>query len=227
MILAKNYLEKLPKSQLLDLAKFVVTENFKHHSDNQFPENYKDDINAIYEEELSYYENSEVFTSKDATGAILGSIRVLKWNFTDVLPLQKIFGINPLLAISTPDVNSIYHIGRFAIKKDVRDLNLFKGLLACVSKLICSHHNNIAFAECDSKLLRILKLLGVKAKIIGTSINYLGSETIPISLSYEGVIDFYTENKHLVDKVLKKSTDVYKLPKSVAFNALEHNYSLV
>jgi hypothetical protein len=227
MILAKNYLERLPKSQLLDLAEFVVTENFKHHTNASMPENYKEDVHSIYQEELNYYENSEVFTTKDSSGAILGSIRVLKWNYTDILPLQKIFGINPLLAISTPDVNNIYHIGRFAIKKNVRDLNLFKGLLACVSQLICNHRHNIAFAECDSKLLRILKLLGVKATIVGESVTYLGSETIPVSLSYDGVINFYNENKHLINNILKKSNDAYRLPKSVAFNSLEHNYSLV
>ena len=33
MTLAKNYLEKLHKNQLLDLAEFIVTENFKHHSE--------------------------------------------------------------------------------------------------------------------------------------------------------------------------------------------------
>ena len=227
MILAKNYLERLPKNQLLDLAEFVVMENFKHHSNNILPENYKEDINSIYQEELKFYENSEVFTTKDSDGSILGAIRVLNWNYVDVLPLQKIFGINPLLAISTPNVNNIYHIGRFAIKKDVRDLNLFKGLLACVAQLICSHRHNIAFAECDSKLLRILKLLGVKPQIVGESVNYLGSETIPISLSYEGVIDFYNKNKHFVAKITKKAPDSQRLPKSVGFHLPSYNYSLV
>ena len=216
MILVKNYLERLPKNQLIDLAEFVVTENFKHHSNNKLPENYKNDINSIYEEELSYYENSEVFATKDYTGNILGAIRLLKWNYIDVLPLQKIFGINPLLALSQPNINDIYHIGRFAVKKDVRDINLFKKLLVCIAKIICNDKGNVAFAECDSKLLRILKLLGVKAMVIGESVNYLGSETIPIAMTYDGIIDFYNSNKHLLDNNLNKSPDSYVLPKNEA-----------
>ena len=129
---------------------------------------------------------------------ILGSIRILKWNYTDVLPIQKIFGINPLLVTNEPNINAIYHIGRFAIRKDISDLNLFKKLLFYVAQLICKHPNNIAFAECDSKLLRILNLLGVKTSVIGASVNYLGSETIPIQIDYEGSIDFYNKNKHLM-----------------------------
>ncbi len=211
-MLEKKYLERLPKNQLINLAEFVVKENFKHHSDNKLPESYQNDVNSIYREELSFYEKSDVFTAKDHTGAILGAIRVLKWNYTDVLPLQKIFGINPFLAINIPDVNNIYHIGRFAIKKEVRDINLFKKLLACVAELICSHSGNVAFAECDSKLLRILKLLGVKAMVIGDSVNYLGSETIPIAMTYDGVIDFYNNNKHLVDHNFKQTSKAYVIP---------------
>lgn len=117
MIIAKNYLEKLQRGQLLDLAEFVVTENFKHHSNNNLPKDYRKDINDIYKEELKFYENSEVYATKDYSGSILGAIRILKWNYIDVLPLQKIFGINPLLALNTANINDIYHIGRFAVKK--------------------------------------------------------------------------------------------------------------
>jgi len=215
MILLKNYLEKLQKNQLLDLAEFVVTENFKHHSNNNYPKDYKDDVNAIYKEELNYYKASDIFTVKDYLGFILGSIRVLKWNYTDVLPLQKIFGINPLLVINKPSINNIYHIGRFAVKKDVCDINLFKRLLICVAELICNHSENVAFAECDSKLLRILNLLGVKATVIGESVNYLGSETIPIVITYDGLIGFYNKNKHLAKDILAES---FTLPQSVVLN---------
>lgn len=218
MILSNNYLEKLPKNQLLNLAKFIVIENFKHHSNNVLPPNYQDDINVIYKEELRYYENSEIYTTKNSSGTILGAIRILKWNYIDILPLQKIFGINPLLAISNPNINNIYHIGRFAVNKDVKDITLFKKLLICVAKLICMDHGNIAFAECDSKLLRVLRLLGVKIKVIGKSVNYLGSETIPIAMSYEGSIDFYNKNKHLVENISENTLKQITLPKSVVLS---------
>ena len=223
MIHERNYLEKLQKTQLLDLAEFVVTENFKHHSNNILPKDYKNDVNAIYKEEIDFYKNSEVFTTKDYRGFILGAIRVLKWNYTDVLPLQKFFGINPLLAINKPNVNDIYHIGRFAVRKDVRDINLFKKLLVCVAEIICSHSENIAFAECDSKLLRMLSLLGVKTTVIGKSVNYLGSETIPIAMTYDGIIDFYNTNNHLVDKSLHETSESYMIPKSKVNISMTHS----
>jgi N-acyl-L-homoserine lactone synthetase len=223
MILSKNYLEKLQKNQILNLAEFVVTENFKHHSDSNLPQDYKNDVKSIHEEEMNYYENSEVYTAKDSSGSILGAIRVLKWNYTDVLPLQKIFGINPLLAISQPSINNIYHIGRFAIKKDVRDINLFKQLMVCAIAPICMHKGNVAFAECDSKLLRILRLLGIKTKVIGESIDYLGSETIPIVMTYEGLINFYNENKHLAADTLNETLASYMLVNNNAENTIAYS----
>lgn len=200
MILAKNYLEKLRTEEIINLSKFVVNENFKHHSGNALPKDYENDIQSIFKEELNYKKNAEIFVYKNYSGNIIGSIRVLEWNYIDVLPIQKIFNINPLLVIGGRPLNAIWHIGRFAINKEVSDINLFKKLMICAITPICKHKGNIAFAECDSKLLRILTLLGIESTIVGDSINYLGSETIPISMSCDGLIKFYNKNKSLVSK---------------------------
>ncbi|MBC8757697.1 hypothetical protein H2O64_23725 [Kordia sp. YSTF-M3] len=216
MKLETNYLKNLGKGQILDLAKFIVTENFKHHSNNVLPQNYKDDVNSIHNEEIKYAENSEIFVVKNNENEITGAIRVLRWNYSDELPIQKIFGINPLLAITNYNVNEIFHIGRFAIAKESKDIKLFKKLMICAIAPICTHKGNIVFAEIDSKLLRVLRLLGIKASIIGKSINYLGSETIPIAMTYDGLIDFYNNNKSLVSKeTLEQSISSFKLPESV------------
>lgn len=196
---------------MFELAEFVVKENFNHHTNNDLPEGYDEDIKSIYREEVNYYENAKVFVSKDSLGSISGSIRVLKWNFIDILPLQKIFGINPLYAINEPGINEIYHIGRFAIKKGIRDINLFKQLMVCAIAPICEQKGNIAFAEIDSKLLRVLNLLGIKTITIGESINYLGSETIPIGMTYSGLINFYNENKHLVKEGIREASESFVL----------------
>ena len=66
--------------QLLDLAKFVVKENIKHHKNNKLPVDYMNDVNSIYSEELNYYNTSEIYIVKDSLETILGSIRILKWN---------------------------------------------------------------------------------------------------------------------------------------------------
>lgn len=218
MTLIRTYVEKLQKHQLSDLAEFVVLENFKHHTKDDIPKDIQNDVHSIYNEELQYYKNSKIFSAKDYSGSILGTIRILDWDFVSKLPLEKIFGINPLLTLNTPKVNKIYHIGRFAIKKENRDLLLFKRLLVNVAKIICSNEYNVAFAECDSKLLRTLNLLGVKTQIIGKPITYLGSETIPIKLTYRGTIDFYNKNKDL----LQKEREIYNLPQSVVSSYMSH-----
>jgi len=228
MNIERNYPTNLGKGQILDLAKFIVTENFKHHSNNVLPQDYEDDINAIHEEEIKYIDNSEIFVVKNDTDEITGAIRVLKWNYSDVLPIQKIFGINPLLAITNYNVNEIFHIGRFAIQKESKDVNLFKKLMVCAIAPVCAHKGNIAFAEIDSKLLRVLRLLGIKASVIGESIEYLGSETIPVAFTYDGLIDFFNKNKSLVSQeALASSLVSTELPESVVSENIEYNYSLV
>ena len=228
MILIENHLERLRTNEIKNLSEFVVRENFKHHTSNILPTGYENDVMEIYLEEMNYINDSEIFVTRDSSGNILGSIRVLKWDYVSTLPLQKIFDINPLSVIGDIQLNDIWHIGRFAINKEVSDVNLFKKLMVCAISPICQNKGNIAFAECDSKLLRVLRLLGIKANVIGESIDYLGSETIPVSMSYDGLIEFYNANKGLVsDEVLNQSPKKTELPESVVFNTLSYNYSLV
>ncbi len=226
-MLTKNYLERLGQHQLSDLAEFIVSENFKHHTNHAAPEEYTKDVKSIYNEEVSFYNNSKIYVAKDYIGSIIGSIRVLQWNYMDLLPIQKIFGINPLLTIENLESNNIYHIGRFAIKKDVRDIKLLKQLMVYALAPVCQHKGNVAFAECDSKLLRILTLMGIKATILGESVDYLGSETIPIAMSYDGLIGFYNKNKGLVSEGALVSSETSNIHKSVVLDYYQHYYSFV
>jgi hypothetical protein len=228
MILEKTNLERLAENKIIDLAKFVVSENFKHHDQTVSPDEYLNDVADIYEEEIKYRNNSNVFVAKDNFGNISGSIRVLKWNYKDVLPIEKIFGINPTHITGNVLSTGVWHIGRFAINKKAGDLNLFKKLMVCAIAPICRNQDSIAFAECDSKLLRVLSLMGIQTTVIGESINYLGSETIPVCMNYDGLIGFYNKNKHLVtNNALISSKEEVALPESVIFQPQNINYSLV
>lgn len=100
---------------LQELAEFVVKENYKHHVGKRPYECIKDEINSVYQEELQYIDSSTIFVVRDNTGKIVGSIRVFKWDRKKILPIQKIFGINPLEAIHAESDYSYWHIGRFAI----------------------------------------------------------------------------------------------------------------
>lgn len=94
---------------------------------------------------------------------------------------------------------SIWHIGRFVIKRGVGNINLFKKLMVCAIAPICNDKTSIAFAECDSKLLRVILSLGIVAIPVDKAITYLGSETFPIMMNYNGLIDFYRNNKWLLN----------------------------
>ncbi len=204
MITTTNHQLNAKENEVFDLAKFVVLENFKHHADNVLPSHIQEEINEIYQEELKYSDNSQIFIFRSPPGGILGAIRSLKWDHVQPLPIQKIFGIDPFqFSNDTPGIE-IWHIGRFAIKKGMRDILLLKELMVNAIAPICQNPKNIAFAECDAKLFRIMGMMGIKGEIIGKSINYLGSETIPVCFPYKGLIDFYNENKYLLTSPLAK-----------------------
>ncbi|MEC3881174.1 hypothetical protein [Parapedobacter sp. 10938] len=205
---SSNYnLEKLSSKELLDLAKFVVTENFKHHVGTDDPVEYECAINCIYADEQGYFDKAQIFVSKGFDRSIIGSIRVLRWNYIDVLPIQRIFGINPLDIDDSPNCRPIWHIGRFAIKKGSGDVNLLKQLMVCAIASVCEDENAIAYAECDCKLLRVLAALGINAHPLGNAVNYLGSGTIPIRMTYGNLIDFYCKHKFIVPKGILGTND--------------------
>lgn len=186
----------------VNIAKFVVIENYKHHCKcSSTPYNIESEVGEVYEEENNY-QNSKIFVSLDSSGQMIGTIRVIKWNNTDILPVQKLFNINPIYLVRNTSYN-IWHIGRLAIKKGA-DNNIFKSLLVTAIAEVCQNENSIAIAECDAKLLRILKILGIEPVILGDSINYLGSETIPVLFPYETLKNF-----------LDKYNSTIKLPQSV------------
>jgi hypothetical protein len=81
MIITQNYLEQLKLDQLTELAKFVVEENFNHHCENVSPQEIAIDTQEVYEEELKYFKDSEIFIAKDFSGNIQGSIRIIKQYF--------------------------------------------------------------------------------------------------------------------------------------------------
>ncbi len=190
----------LSNKDLRELSEFVVTENFNHHENDTDAEQFRAEVDDIYLEEKSF-NNSKIFVSRDSDQKINGSIRVLKWNRTDVLPLEKLFSINPQDIIKNKGTD-IWHIGRFAIKKgiDKTGFGVFKTLMAYALNEVCQNENSVAIAECDAKLLKVLKLMGIEAITLAKPIHYLGSETIAVLLTYNGLKRFLDKNCHLMSK---------------------------
>lgn len=93
--------------------------------------------------------------------------------------------------------------------------------MVCAINEVCRSENSLALAECDVKLLRILKLMGIEAITLADSINYLGSETIPVMLSYNSLKSFLDKNINLLPQTLTS------LHQSIVLQKNTENYTLV
>lgn len=197
---------KANEINLYNIAEFIVNENFLRHESYNDQNKVQKNIRLIYDDDNTSKE-AIFFLHMNNFDVINGSIRVIKWNRKEILPLEKLFSINPSSLICN-NVADIWHIGRLAIKKgcDDKSLKLFKTLMVCAINEICKNKNSIAIAECDSKLLKALKYFGLEAFVLGNSIHYLGSETFPIMLGYDTLKKFLNKNLYLLDEVKDYAT---------------------
>jgi hypothetical protein len=182
------------KEHLYDVAKFVVKENYRRHIGKyERVENTEEEVKAIYQEELLFSDISRIYIVEDRNNRMIGCIRVMRWDGESILPVHKIFNINPLKHIKSTKYSSFWHIGRFAVASctDISNISLFKKLMMYAVHPIYREQDSYMIAECDSKLLRIMNLLGIDTVRLGSGINYLGSETIPVYANREGLSKFY------------------------------------
>ena len=86
---------------LEELSRFVVEENYKHHSTNPpSKEKLESDIMTVYNEEKALYSDTSNIYIARYDHKIIGSIRVFKWDRKKELPIERMYGINPLKTIS-------------------------------------------------------------------------------------------------------------------------------
>lgn len=180
----------------MELSEFIVRENYKHHSQSVQDADIAMETIEVFNEEQHHVRDSKIFLARNVCGKLIGSIRVFKWNRKDILPIQKIFNIDPLKCIGSDDSYSYWHIGRFAIDAytGISTLTLFKQLMVLAIEPIVHDSNSFMVAEIDSKLLRVMNALGISTITLGKPIYYLASETIPVYSTKQGLTTFY--NKH-------------------------------
>ncbi|HBX20643.1 MAG TPA: hypothetical protein DEF88_09370 [Porphyromonadaceae bacterium] len=218
----ENYsIWQLSKSGLLDLAKFVVLENYKHHKKQQVDNSIsRGEIRQVYSEELGFFKHSKIYVARDNRNEIIGAIRVMEWNRMDELPITKLFGVTNLKEISPEDSNAhIWHVGRFAVSTDLGrcGIMLFKVLMMYAISPICKYEKGIMFAECDSKLFKTVNCLGLNAIALNNGMEYLGSVTIPMYATRKGMVEFVTRNSKLALHV-EKSLNTYSQNSDSGFN---------
>lgn len=180
---------------LMELSEFIVRENYKHHSMDAIDADIAIETNEVFNEEHHYIQNSKIFLARNTCGKLIGSIRVFKWNRKDILPIQKIFNINPLEYIGANRSYSYWHIGRFAIDSytGISTVALFKQLMSLAIEPIVHDSNSFMIAEIDSKLLKVMNALGISTITIGKPMFYLASETIPVYSTKQGLSNFYNK----------------------------------
>ena len=184
------------KSCLNEIANFVVRENYSHHMSSFTEEEINKDIKSVLEEEEYLYdEKSRIYIARDYFGKMIGCIRSFHWDKHKTLPIEKVYGINPLHAVHEEEKYSYWYIVRFAVAKDsgLSTLTLFKRLMALAVKPIVEDKYSYMIAEIDSKLLKVMKVLGFATRQIGKSIDYLTSETVPVCSSKRGINGFFSK----------------------------------
>lgn len=158
---------------------------------------------TVYNEEKALYSDTSNIYIARYDHKIIGSIRAFKWDRKKELPIERMYGINPLKTISHVKYAEYWHIGRFAIAKDsgISTLTLFKRLMALAVKPIVEDKYSYMIAEIDSKLLKVMKVLGFGTRQIGKSIDYLTSETVPVCSSKRGIKGFFSKYGELCKAV--------------------------
>lgn len=201
VISCKDYtIFRVGTDRLHDVASFVVTENYNHHSSDKIPESAIREIEEIYREELSYTKNAEYFIVRDNRGKMIGCIRVFQWDKQTPIPMQKLFHISPLDKVESNPNSSFWHIGRFAINSTsgFSTITLFKQLMTLALAPIMEEENSYMIAETDSHLLKVMNALGIETRQIGNPLIYLASETIPVCSSKKELTLFYTRHYSLL-----------------------------
>jgi hypothetical protein len=139
---------------------------------------------------------------------MIGVIRAIKWNRKDRLPIEYDFNLdlNNLILGLNLQPKQVWHIGRFAIDNEAvcsdnilksKRITILKLLLLCAFSHVMENTDNVAIAECDSKLFDKLRLFNIHSHVIGEPKNYLGSLTVPIINTAHGVREFVESNKEL------------------------------
>lgn len=183
------------------LAEFIVKENYIQHSPSSFhPSENQGAIQSVLNEDASTFKEAVICVALD-NSEIVGSVKVTRWNQGVILPIYNLFGIDPLL-FKENGAQSIWHVGRFAIsKKGKEGAKLLKKLIAIAVYPICCASNSIMLAECDSKFVKALNLMGIKTDVLAKGITYLGSETLPIRSTQEWLNDYLTHSPYYLDAI--------------------------
>lgn len=189
----ENYSISLSDSTVIpEVARFIVEENTLHHEKDGGSVLCHQAIECIQNEEFSY-KDSLIYVARNNAGRMIGSIRVFLWDKKVILPMQHIFGIDPTEINGVDSSINFWHVGRFAITRDIGigSLFLFKQLMVlAIEPIVKDPKESCMLAETDGRLLKVMNLLGMGTRQVGDGMEYLSSQTIPM-ISMKSDLNFY------------------------------------
>ena len=194
------------EEELKEIVRFVLTVNYKHHLEENFP---VDELDVLFSEDLKGINDSIYYVIYDSDGGMVGTIKSQRWDSKVRLCIEKDFDIDlhSLVKSQSVEPEEVFHIGRFAIDQNkIADnkalkrhrIAFLKILLLHALKPVCQGKGSkLALCECDEKLYVGLKRMGMNVKPIGESKVYMGSRTIPVYSNNLGLQSFVQQNNHL------------------------------
>ena len=194
----KSNLYKIGWSELPQYTQFVF-DVYRNASTDEQPWNLtQKDLNTMYREDQTYFPHSVYFGFMNAHNELIGTMKATQKTDLVLLPaeveygvdvrqLSQAFGITP---------HNIWHCGRLAVNKQkakaagMASRHLFLTLLFHSFQHITQHPGAIFLAEADKRIYDLFHQVGVPMQQIAKGKTYLGSETYPVVISHEDMLDW-------------------------------------
>lgn len=191
------YFSKLKKADLQEMLEFYIIEIYEHY-------NYTDYTQQAYENELKYlliedelfFDNSVYYVIRDyKEHKIWGSIKTTYWDKETTIPIENLFNVHPH-DFMLPGIENFWHLGRFGIsnKIPIDRISILKKMLFNAFYPVYKMSTGLIIAECDKKVTLTLEKMHIASFVLGKSIEYICSETLPIYIKSEWLKEFINSN---------------------------------
>ncbi|MGN6212009.1 hypothetical protein [Parafilimonas sp.] len=191
------YFSRLRKDELKDLVSFVVLEIYEHFNYKDYTQqSFENEFEYLLKEDLAFFGNSVYYVLRNHFDhKIYGSIKTTYWDRAATIPMEKLFGIN-VQDVLIPDYLNIWHLGRFVISGKICEerIGILKKMLFNAFYPISTMGAGLVLAECDKKLTMTLKKMGIDSFVLGDSIEYICSETLPIYIKSDWLNQYISSN---------------------------------
>lgn len=208
------YFSKLSRDELINMLYAYLTESYDRFniSDKEARHLWKE-LYSLLKEDRACFDRSVYYALRvQGTDGIYGSVKTTYWDRQSVLPVESLFGID-LGRIIPPGKKHIWHLGRFFITQAIPGprISILKKMLFNAFYPVYTIGNGIIIAECDSKLVGALEKLNIQSSALASSIQYIGSTTIPICIQSEALAIFMSSaNERYCDEANKNDSESFK-----------------